>query len=341
MSDTTSAKPSLATKVSKRNIVSSDVSFTDRWISALLPFIFVVLLLAEHTLLENRQPFFQKPYFSWIIEAFAVIFAVAAIGVNKFPTFRSRFILKSPLFTAFIVFLIIWDLVTLKLALLPLPYFPSPAAVTAALINEWETLGISALYSLRLLLIGYGLGALIGLPTGVLMGWYPRFHYWVNPILRSIGPIPATAWIPLAMVAFPSSFTASIFLLVLACWFPITVMTWSGIANVNKAYYEVARSLGASEFYLITRVALPAAMPSIFVGSFMSMGVAFVTLIVGEMLGVKAGLGWFITWAQGWAEFSKVYAALIVMSVLFSGIITLLFKVRDKVLVWQKGLIKW
>ncbi len=68
---------------------------------------------------------------------------------------------------------------------------------------------------------------------------------------------------------------------------------------------------------------------------------AFVTLIVGEMLGVKAGLGWFITWAQGWAEYGKVYAALLVMAVLFSGIITLLFSVRDKVLVWQKGLIKW
>lgn len=341
MPDTTSVKQMLATKVSSQNVIVSDVSFNGRWISALLPFIFVTLLLAEHTLLQNRQPFFQKPYFTWIIEALVIIFAVAGGGAIKFSSFRSKFLEKAPLLAALTGFLIIWDLVTLKLALLPLPYFPSPAAVAAALINEWETLGISALYSLRLLSIGYVLGALIGLPTGVLMGWYPRFHYWVNPILRSIGPIPATAWIPLAMVVFPSSFTASIFLLVLACWFPITVMTWSGIANVNKAYYEVARSLGASEFYLITRVALPAAMPSIFVGLFMSMGVAFVTLIVGEMLGVKAGLGWFITWAQGWAEFSKVYAALIVMSVLFSSIITLLFKVRDKVLVWQKGLIKW
>ncbi len=342
MADTTTGvKQTLPTSIGSEKAVSSKSFFAGGWLTALLPLIFIVVLFTEHTLLPNRQPFFQKPYFSWILAVFVVIFAVAGIGAGKFPSFRAKFLEKAPLLTAFTGFLIIWDLVTLKLALLPLPYFPSPAAVTAVLINEWETLGISALYSLRLLLIGYVLGALIGLPTGVLMGWYPRFHYWVNPILRSIGPIPATAWIPIAMIAFPTSFTASIFLLVLACWFPITVMTWSGIANVNKSYYEVARSLGASEFYLITRVALPAAMPSIFVGLFMSMGVAFVTLIVGEMLGVKAGLGWFISWAQGWAEFSKVYAALIVMSILFSSIITLLFKVRDKVLVWQKGLIKW
>ena len=73
----------------------------------------------------------------------------------------------------------------------------------------------------------------------------------------------------------------------------------------------------------------------------MGLGMAFVTLVVGEMLGVKAGLGWFITWAQGWAEYGKVYAALLVMAILFSSIITLLFRFRDRVLVWQKGLIKW
>lgn len=311
------------------------------YIQAFLPLFFGLLLLAEHILLPNRQPFFQKPIFSWLVWLAIPLFAGLGVAAVAVPGLRQRLLAKAPLVAALLGFLGIWDVVTLKFALLPLPYFPSPSAVVSALVNEWQTLAISALYSLRLLAIGYVLGVLIGLPTGVLMGWYPRFHYWVNPVLRMIGPIPATAWIPIAMVAFPSSFTASIFLLVLACWFPITVMTWSGIANVNKAYYEVARSLGASELYLITRVALPAAMPSIFVGLFMSMGIAFVTLIVGEMLGVKAGLGWFITWAQGWAEFSKVYAALIVMSILFSGIITLLFRVRDKVLVWQKGLIKW
>ena len=73
----------------------------------------------------------------------------------------------------------------------------------------------------------------------------------------------------------------------------------------------------------------------------MGLGMAFVTLVVGEMLGVKAGLGWFITWAQGWAEYGKVYAALLAMSILFSSVITLLFRFRDRVLVWQKGLIKW
>jgi NitT/TauT family transport system permease protein len=64
-------------------------------------------------------------------------------------------------------------------------------------------------------------------------------------------------------------------------------------------------------------------------------------LIAAEMLGVKAGLGWYINWAQGWAEYFKVYSALVVLAILFSGLITLLFKVKDRLLSWQKGLIKW
>lgn len=307
----------------------------------LLPFIALLILLASHLFIPDRQHLPQKPYFNWLVELAVLFFGVAAItAAYRWQTQRSLQE-KAPLVAAFTAFLLAWDLLTVKFGVLPRPYFPAPGTVVDSFIAEWKTLAISAFYSLRLLAVGYGLGVLIGLPTGVLMGWYPRVNYWVNPLLRTIGPIPATAWIPIAMVVFPTSFTASIFLLILSCWFPITVMTWSGIANVNKAYYEVARSLGASEFYLITRVALPAAMPSIFVGLFMSLGTAFVTLIVSEMLGVKAGLGWFITWAQGWAEYGKVYSALVVMSVLFSGIITLLFYVRDKVLVWQKGLVKW
>ncbi len=82
-------------------------------------------------------------------------------------------------------------------------------------------------------------------------------------------------------------------------------------------------------------------MPMVFVGLFMGLGASFVTLIVAEMLGVKAGLGWYIQWAQGWGEYYKVYAALLLSAVLFSSIITLLFTVRDRVLVWQRGLLKW
>ena len=76
------------------------------------------------------------------------------------------------------------------------------------------------------------------------------------------------------------------------------------------------------------------------VGIFMGLGTSFVTLLAAEMLGVKAGLGWYVTWAQGWAAYPKVYAALAIMALLFSGLISVLFKVRNRVLAWERGSIR-
>ncbi|MFX8453513.1 ABC transporter permease subunit, partial [Acinetobacter baumannii] len=81
--------------------------------------------------------------------------------------------------------------------------------------------------------------------------------------------------------------------------FPVAILTWSGIAAVPSSYYDVARTLGAGERFLILKVAVPAAMPSVFVGLFMGMGASFAVLVVAEMMGVKAGLGWYLQWAQG------------------------------------------
>jgi NitT/TauT family transport system permease protein len=99
--------------------------------------------------------------------------------------------------------------------------------------------------------------------------------------------------------------------------------------------------MGAGERFLVFRVALPAAMPQIFVGLFMGLVGSFAMLVVAEMLGVKAGLGFYLQWAQGWAAYPNMYAALLVMSLMCTGLLTLLFLIRDRVLLWQKDRLKW
>ena len=246
-----------------------------------------------------------------------------------------------PIFAAAIVTLTIWDIITTGFRLLPLPYFPGPAGVLQSLINDRALLWDSTWHSLLLLLSGYLLGVIVALVTGICIGWFARARYWGMPLLKVVGPIPATAWVPLAMVVSPSAMFSAVGLIALAVWFPVTMLTISGIANTRASYLDVARTLGAKPSYLIFRVAIPAAMPSIFIGLFMGLGTSFLTLIVAETVGVKSGLGWYVSWAQGWAEYGKVYAALVIMAVFFSTIMTLLFKIRDRVLVWQKGVIKW
>ncbi|GJD50588.1 hypothetical protein OPKNFCMD_3331 [Methylobacterium crusticola] len=235
----------------------------------------------------------------------------------------------------------LWEVATAKLAWLPMPFFPPPQAIVEVFVDDYARLADSVWHSLRLLAGGYVLGAIAGFTLGVAVGWSRAVGYWVHPVLRFVGPLPATAWLPLAFFVFPSSGSASTFLVALATGFPVTVLTWSGIAGVNKAYYDVARTLGARESFLILRVAIPAALPHVFVGLFMGLGGSFAVLVVAEMLGVKAGLGWYLQWAQGWAAYANMYAALAVMALACSGLITLLFRVRDRLLSWQKGLVQW
>ena len=246
-----------------------------------------------------------------------------------------------PILAASVLFLCLWELITTGFRLLPLPYFPAPSGVLQSLINDRHLLFDSTWHSLLLLLGGYTLGVVVALVSGICIGWFAQARYWGMPLLKVIGPIPATAWIPLAMVVSPSAMFSAVGLIALAVWFPVTMLTASGISNTRASYIDVARTLGASRAYLIFRVAIPAAMPSIFVGLFMGLGASFLTLVVAETVGVKSGLGWYVSWAQGWAEYGKVFAALIIMAVFFSTIMTLLFKVRDHVLVWQKGTIRW
>ena len=234
-----------------------------------------------------------------------------------------------------------WEIITAKLDLLPRPFFAAPQSMLEVFTDDWHRLGESLLRSLWLLLPAYAIGAGVGFLTGIGIGWSKPLGYWVHPVLRLIGPVPAVAWIPIAFFIFPTSHSASTFLIALATFFPVAILTWSGVSAVSSAYYDVSRTMGASQWFLVRKVAVPAAMPSVFIGLFMGLGASFSVLVVAEMLGVKAGLGWYMQWAQGWAAYANMYAALLVMALMCSALITLLFRVRDRLLSWQKGLVRW
>jgi NitT/TauT family transport system permease protein len=265
----------------------------------------------------------------------------ATLSGNLLGRFGEGLQERAPWLLALGIFLSLWEVATAKFAWLPLPFFPPPQAILEVYADDLPKLLDSVLASVKLQLGGYAIGAAVGFVTGVSIGWSRSVGYWVHPVLRFIGPLPATAWLPFAFFTFPSSWSASTFLIALATGFPVTVLTWSGVASVSNAYYDVARTLGAKPSFLVLKVAIPAALPHVFVGLFMGLGSSFAVLVVAEMIGVKAGLGWYLQWAQGWAAYSNMYAALIVMSLLCSGAITLLFRTRDRLLVWQKGVVKW
>lgn len=248
---------------------------------------------------------------------------------------------NAPRLAGLAVLLSLWQIASAKIGLWPQPYIPPPQGVLDAYVTDYPRLLESIGSSLLLLFVGVSIGGIVGFVTGLATGWTPRVGYWTNPILRLIGPIPATALIPIALFLFPTSFSASVFLVALATWFPVAVLTWSGVASIDSSYYDVARTLGARQRFLLLKIAIPGSLPHVFVGLFMALGSAISVLVVAEMVGVKAGLGYYLDWSQGWAAYGHLFAGLLVMALLFSSLTTLLFRTRDRLLVWQKGEVQW
>ena len=321
---------------------------TQNLLATLLAPAATLLALLLHLWLPNKQrpfpthayPVFLECVLALTLLSAAWVFISALLNISSQ---RSSAAVRSlgPRLAVGILLIAAWDLITLKFALLPLPHFPGPDTVFQSFLDDKAELANCAWHSLILLMSGYLSGVISGLICGVLIGWSPRVRYWGMPVLKILGPMPATAWIPLAMVVSPGSFLAAMSLIAMAVWFPVTMLTISGVSNVRMSYLDVARTLGAHRSYLIFRVVIPAALPSIFVGLFMGLSASFLTLVVAEGIGVSSGLAWYADEARSGMEYSKIYASLIITAIFFSIIMTLLFKVRDHVLVWQKGVIKW
>lgn len=325
--DTTTLTPSLAFKVGWQGV------------AVVLAWLGVALLISYWPNATRNWPMTQG--LANLCAGIAALFIVLSLLGRTVSRLGLRLRNAGPWLIALPVLLGVWELLTAKLALLPVPFFAPPQALLAVYIEDYARLADSLLHSALLLGSGVALGAITGFVAGVAIGWSTRIGYWLHPVLRILGPVPSTALLPLCFFLFPSSWSASVFLIALATWFPVTVLTWSGVASVDKAYYDVARTLGAKQGFLIFKVAIPAALPHVFVGLFMGLGASFSTLVVAEMMGVKSGIGWYLQWAQGWAAYANMYAALLIMALACSGLITGLFLVRDRLLAWQKGAMKW
>ncbi|HEV3263524.1 MAG TPA: ABC transporter permease subunit [Gemmataceae bacterium] len=341
----------VADPMESRPAVRGPAATGGRAVAAVLaPAVAAVAALLAHRFLPNNQivpTSWVDPLQVWlhpypvVLEALLAASLVLAAAQWPWRPLRPWVRHNAPLLAGAILVFSLWELTTLKLNWLVLPYFPGPDQVLAGMVEARKPLFESTWHSLRLLLSGYAAGVAAGLVTGVLIGWFPHVRYWGMPVLKAIGPIPATALVPLVMTLFSQSFTWGTALIGFAVWFPVTMLTASGIANVRLSYLDVARTLGAGRLYLIFRVAIPAALPHIFLGLFMGLSASFLTLIVAETLGVKAGLGYYQQLQKGYMEYDKMFASLLIMAAFFSGIMTLLFKARDRVLGWQKGVIRW
>jgi NitT/TauT family transport system permease protein len=299
----------------------------------------VVFALAVSIFIPNVQVVTNLPY-QVFLSGFIIVLLVMWVVSISVDSLRKILYQKSQFFFAVGIALAIWDLLSTKSGFFQIPFFPGPAQIINVIFTEREILLLSTYYSMRLFFVGLISGIVLGIVTGILIGWNRQWNYWLFPVIKVTGVIPAVAWIPVAIVIFPDSYSAGVFLIAIASWFSVAFMVSTGISSTPKVYYEVAKTLGAKESFLLFHIAIPNAVPDIFTGISTATGFAFLTLIVSEMVGAKAGLGWYINWAKAWSAYDKVYASIIIMAVAFSIILGILTIVRNYVLRWKKGIVK-
>ncbi|MDR1914000.1 MAG: ABC transporter permease [Clostridiales bacterium] len=278
----------------------------------------------------------------YVLALSGVILLYTAIAVFSFSDAdrRKKFERRMPFRFAIGLVLGLWEVLGTKLLLLPQPFFPGPARILEPFLMEPGYILQQILYSLRLFSYGFVFGVTAGVLTGILIGWFPKVYYWVNPVLKISGVIPAVAWMPFALTLFPTPFSAAIFLITICQWFTIASLTAQGIQSTPKVHFEVAKTLGAKTPYLVFRVAIPHAMPQIFTGISIANGFTFTTLVMVEMMGQPGGLGYYINASKVWSAYYKVFAAIFIMAILFSLILRAVGFVESRVLRWQKGLVK-
>lgn len=272
----------------------------------------------------------------------ALVITGILVAVSLFvKNCREKYAYKSWLMGGTVLFFSAVNVLTAKLVLLPQVYFPSLSRVLHVYVHDYAFLTKCLTSSFGLLIEGVLVGTVLGIITGILVGWSKNWNYWIYPIIRILGPIPSSTWVPLALIAFPTARWAAVFLIAFGVWFQLTILTSSGIQSVKKSYFEVSSTLGASNLQNLFHIAIPDALPSMFLGFFNATCSSFVALFVAEMLGVKMGIGWYINWQKEMLSYSNVYAGLVIIAIFCYLIITIQFKLRDKFLGWQKGVINW
>lgn len=197
--------------------------------------------------------------------------------------------------------------------------FPTPLEVLKGIV-ELARHGLLLKYivaSLFRVSWGFGCAVLVGVPLGLVLGWFRPAFLAMNPIIQILRPISPIAWIPVAILWFGVKDTAPVFLIFLASVFPITVSAMAAVQNMQSVYLRAAQNFGLSGFPLFRRVIFPAALPQIITGIRIALGVAWLVVVAAEMIAVNSGLGYLIIDARNAGKrYDLVVAGMVLIGII-------------------------
>lgn len=241
------------------------------------------------------------------------------------------------------VLMLIWYLFTDVLGLIPALKLPGPTKVFQTFVKKFTvkkpdgaTLPVHTWSSLKVALLGFGFGTVIGIPLGIAMAWWHRADLIIKPIFNLIRPIPPLAWIPLMILWIGIGTTSKAIIIFVSAFIPCVINAYSGIKQTSPVHMWVAQTFGASRNRILFTVAIPTALPSIFTGMRLSLSMAWTSLVAAEMLASNSGLGFMIQVSRMMARIDIIIVGLITIGLIgavMSGLLSLLE--RKLVSVWN------
>ena len=221
---------------------------------------------------------------------------------------------------------------------------PGPVTVFKEWTSRHPTFGIS-LYtadyytdifvSIRRVAIAFTLATALGIPLGLFLGWSRKFREYVFPVFELLRPIPPLAWVPLAIVMFSGLETPVIFLTFLASFYATALNTLLGVESIDETYFRAAYCLGANRWQVFREVVAPGAMPFIFTGLQISMGVAWFSLVAAEMVSGRFGLGYLIMNSYTTVEYPTIIIGMISLGVVGYATSALVRLAGDRLMQWR------
>lgn len=213
------------------------------------------------------------------------------------------------------VILLLWELVV-RGNILDRRFFPPPTQIVGVLEEMiisgelWEDVGIS----LQRILVGFTLGSIPGIIIGLLMGWFRGVRAFVDPIVAATYPLPKISLLPLLLVIFGLGEASKVATVAIAGFFLVLISTVHGVRHIDPVLVQAGKNYGASGPRLFTKVIFPAALPSIFTGLRLSLGVSLLIIVAAEFVAANRGIGHLIWMSWSTLSMGKMYVGLVVIA---------------------------
>jgi len=232
--------------------------------------------------------------------------------------------------------LLIWQLLSGLKIISPL-LFPSPVSIAKEFYNMILSgeLGTHLLISIQRAALGFLLGGSLGLFMGLFVGLKKRAEQFFDPSLQMLRTVPHLAITPLFILWFGFGEVSKVLLIALGAFFPLYVNTFLGVRSVDSKLFDVAKVLEFNRVHQFTKLIIPSAMPNILLGLRLSLGVAWLGLVVAELMGSSEGIGYMIQDARQFSRTAAVFVGIIIFAIVGKLVDSVVRILEERLLRWR------